>query len=444
MGSLKQFLKRLLKPVMLRLVRLVINDVTPQIRRQLKRLDAKQGAARAENLLKQLGSVGAGVILDPTVQITDPLSVVIANNVTIGAQTVLLSNGGLTIGENTVMGSGVRVYTYDHLESPQPVHIGRNVWIGDNSLILPGVWIGDGAVILPGAVVKENVPPGQREIPISHSPRRRTGDQMDGNIFFVVSTGRAGSKTMAGLLSQHPDVTCIHEHVPQLVRLSSEYAYSWKTREQVKAELIAIYLESKTYPSGFYGESNQKLFNLFPILAELFPRAKFIWLMRDGRNVVASYASHERGIFSPEEHAQGSPIIHGWRRWAYYRLEGNKCGVFSDGEWAVMSRFERACWFWYYVNNQIENHLQELPTEQWMSLKLETLAEQIPDIYRLLGASPLPTEVLHLNKAWYPKNTWENWSAEQHALFEKWCGTMMDRLYPDWRDAVPKPADVFS
>jgi acetyltransferase-like isoleucine patch superfamily enzyme len=442
MGSLKRLLKRLLTPIMLRLVRLVLDDLMPQVQRRLKLLDTKQTAAHTESLLKGLGGVGAGVILDPTVQITDPLSVIIANNVKIGARTILTSNAGLTIGENTVIGSAVRIYTYDHLETPQPVRIGKNVWIGDACLIAPGVSIGDGAVIQPGTVVRENVPPGQHEVPIS-SPRRRTGDQMNGNIFFVVSTGRAGSKTMAGLLSQHPDVTCIHEHVPQLVRLSSEYAYGWKTREQVKAELTAIYLEGKTYPGGFYGESNQKLFNLFPILAEMFPQGRFIWLMRDGRNVVASYVSHERGIFSPEEHAQGSPIIHGWRRWAYYRLEGNKCGVFSDSEWVAMSRFERACWFWYYVNNQIEINLRGLPSKQWMILKLENLAEQIPEIYQLIRAAPLQTEVLHLNKAWYPKNTWENWSAEQNALFEKWCGTMMDRLYPDWRDSVPKPADVF-
>jgi len=41
---------------------------------------------------------------------------------------------------------------------PAPVHIGRDVWIGANAVILPGVTIGDGAVIAAGAVVTKDVP----------------------------------------------------------------------------------------------------------------------------------------------------------------------------------------------------------------------------------------------------------------------------------------------
>lgn len=40
-----------------------------------------------------------------------------------------------------------------------PIHIGRNVWIGANAVVLPGVSIGDGAVVAAGAVVTKDVPP---------------------------------------------------------------------------------------------------------------------------------------------------------------------------------------------------------------------------------------------------------------------------------------------
>lgn len=39
------------------------------------------------------------------------------------------------------------------------VHVGNDVWIGQNVIVLPGVRIGDGAVIAAGAVVTKNVPP---------------------------------------------------------------------------------------------------------------------------------------------------------------------------------------------------------------------------------------------------------------------------------------------
>ena len=41
---------------------------------------------------------------------------------------------------------------------PAPIHIGKNVWIGANSMVLPGVTIGDGAVIAAGAIVTKDVP----------------------------------------------------------------------------------------------------------------------------------------------------------------------------------------------------------------------------------------------------------------------------------------------
>ena len=42
---------------------------------------------------------------------------------------------------------------------PAPIHIGKNVWIGANAMVLPGVTIGDGAVIAAGAIVTKDVPP---------------------------------------------------------------------------------------------------------------------------------------------------------------------------------------------------------------------------------------------------------------------------------------------
>ncbi len=46
-----------------------------------------------------------------------------------------------------------------HAGSARPIKIGRNVWIGFESCILPGITIGDGAVVGARSVVTDAVPP---------------------------------------------------------------------------------------------------------------------------------------------------------------------------------------------------------------------------------------------------------------------------------------------
>ena len=88
----------------------------------------------------------------------------------------LLDTGKITIGENTLIGPDVKIYTAVHPVSaeeriytdetgrsairPQtaPVVIGNHVWIGGGTIILPGVTIGDNAVISAGSVVTKPIP----------------------------------------------------------------------------------------------------------------------------------------------------------------------------------------------------------------------------------------------------------------------------------------------
>ena len=75
----------------------------------------------------------------------------------------------VTIGDYVVLGHDVILITEEHdTTSPDcragkliglPIVIGDGVWIGANSMILPGVTIGDGAVVGAGSVVRRDVPP---------------------------------------------------------------------------------------------------------------------------------------------------------------------------------------------------------------------------------------------------------------------------------------------
>ncbi|WP_338073404.1 acyltransferase [Halioglobus japonicus] len=73
----------------------------------------------------------------------------------------------ITVGDGTMFANGVYVtdsdwhQIYDRMERdplPTPVHIGRNVWLGDHATVLKGVTIGENSVVAARAVVTRDVP----------------------------------------------------------------------------------------------------------------------------------------------------------------------------------------------------------------------------------------------------------------------------------------------
>lgn len=98
-------------------------------------------------------------------------SLVIGDNVGIGAYSHIGMRGPIEIGENTIMGPYVSFHAENHIfedpntlirlqgESRKGITVGKDCWIGAKATILDGVRIGDGCVVAAGAVVIADVPP---------------------------------------------------------------------------------------------------------------------------------------------------------------------------------------------------------------------------------------------------------------------------------------------
>ena len=90
----------------------------------------------------------------------------LGKNVFINAGCKFQDQGGIYIGDGSLIGHNAVLATIDHMEDPalragmifHPIQIGKNVWLGANVTVLPGVTIGDGAIIAAGAVVTKDVP----------------------------------------------------------------------------------------------------------------------------------------------------------------------------------------------------------------------------------------------------------------------------------------------
>lgn len=109
--------------------------------------------------------------VDPTFRLFPPFYTDCGINITLGKNVFINSNckfqdqGGITIGDNVLIGHNVVIATINHDLNPKkradmypkPVKIGNNVWIGSNVVILGGVTIEDGAVIGAGSIVTKDV-----------------------------------------------------------------------------------------------------------------------------------------------------------------------------------------------------------------------------------------------------------------------------------------------
>ncbi|MEJ2098716.1 MAG: glycosyltransferase [Desulfobacterales bacterium] len=184
-----------------------------------------------------------------------------------------------------------------------------------------------------------------------------------------------------------------------------------------------------------YGESNQTLSLIVPILAASFPRAKFIWLIRNGLDVVSSIFSRQwyTGHSANHERYEDCPPLE--KAWIDGRIMGHLCGDVPFAKWEKMDPFARCCWYWAYVNRVIEKDLKDYcSTGSFRKIKLEELDQELPNLVKWLGlGSGTDLKCGRHNRAHYNLYPWQKWTSEERKTFLYWCGPLMDRLYPDWR-----------
>lgn len=127
----------------------------------------------AEQVRALLGEL-IGKALDDTVVLVPPFyttggrDITIGNNVFINQNCTMYDLGGIDIADEVMIGPNVNLITSGHPLEPSlrrstvtaaPIKIGRNVWIGAAVTIIGGVSIGENAVVGAGSVVTKDVPP---------------------------------------------------------------------------------------------------------------------------------------------------------------------------------------------------------------------------------------------------------------------------------------------
>lgn len=124
--------------------------------------------------IRELMSRLTGKPIDASFTLFPPFYTDFGKNISIGKNVFINTcccfqdQGGISIGDGVLIGHRVVLATINHgllpeerqCNCPAPIVIGKNVWIGSGSIVLPGITIGDNAVVAAGAVVTRDVEPG--------------------------------------------------------------------------------------------------------------------------------------------------------------------------------------------------------------------------------------------------------------------------------------------
>lgn len=124
---------------------------------------------RRSILKKLFGRGGDTVWMQPPFFCDYGQNIFLGERVFFNFNCVVLDVCEVTIGDFTLFGPNVQIYTATHpmnaelrrqQEFAKPITIGSDVWVGGGAIICPGVTIGDRTVIGAGSVVTKSIPAG--------------------------------------------------------------------------------------------------------------------------------------------------------------------------------------------------------------------------------------------------------------------------------------------
>jgi len=132
---------------------------------------------RNELFTSLLGKIGDNVWIETPFFCDYGEHIYIHEGTFINVNAIFLDNNIINIGKNGLIGPGVQLLTASHPLSARerlitsnenlktsyktfskPIQIGDNVWIGGNTVVLPGITIGNNVTIGAGSVVTKDIP----------------------------------------------------------------------------------------------------------------------------------------------------------------------------------------------------------------------------------------------------------------------------------------------
>jgi len=258
---------------------------------------------------------------------------------------------------------------------------------------------------------------------------------------FVVGSGRSGTRTIFKMLSGVKDVEIYHEFVcTHIQKAAAMYYMRLISKDEIKKELMQLHGSSIFYSKQkvWMDCSNKLSWVIEPIL-ELFPDAKFINLVRDGRKVASSFFHKLNAEMYDDESVR---TMENWLKnrgklpvpppekkyWWNVPQEGQP----FHKEFPSFSQFEKACYHWVESNRVIIGSFKNTPKDQQLTIKLEDLTSDKDVLDNMLDFIGIESQDKFFDLLKTPQNVFFpmdfKLSDEQLRQFDRIAGDMMKIL----------------
>jgi hypothetical protein len=262
------------------------------------------------------------------------------------------------------------------------------------------------------------------------SPRPKS----DHEAFFVLSTGRSGTQTLAEMLKMADNAHVWHHPQPYMIQETLE-AY-WDVIDKKTTFWSGRgHIIRQAWDQGLiHGETDHNMTPFCADIAKDIPNSRFVILVRDPREFVRS--GMRRNYFR------------GTGEWEAGRLRPHETDPMAEG-WSERSQFEQVAWLWAETYRHIEQVRKEIGEDRIMVLRFEDLIagpQATRNLFEFIGldgydekrARAILGQKLNAQSVGdFPHPS--EWSQEQHARCWNELGDIAEIYgYPE---VYPKRAD---
>lgn len=185
---------------------------------------------------------------------------------------------------------------------------------------------------------------------------------------FVLSTGRCGTKLLNEIFNLSNQVKSFHQIRPELIYFS-KIAYNKKNTKEIRSIIDCArydYIRNLFLINKKFIETNNRITFFAHQLANLYPKAKFIHLIRNPYNFIKSGLQ---------------------RKWyTGHNLHDEGRIISSDKtKWQGFNRTEKIAWLWGATNHFIIDFKNEVGDERVISVRAEDLFNSADESIRIFN-----------------------------------------------------------